>query len=74
MNLGFEIAVKHEVRGHIKKISDFYGGDDKDFLVTYTDLATSVNLEGALNCFRDLARYVDRMKRYGIERDRICTP
>jgi hypothetical protein len=62
MNRPLWLAQKNEVCSLIKKISDYYGGDEIDWLREYAREvieANSSEMQNALDCFRDLSRQVD---------------
>lgn len=67
MNKGLWIAKKHELVGLIKKLSDWYGGDDVEALKDYCrDVLRNYpddSIMDAIICFTDLVeqlKYVPR--------------
>lgn len=51
-----EICKRNELWGLIKKVSEYYGGDDKEWLREYSrELLKNNTLDAALACMRDIA-------------------
>lgn len=55
-NKAVQICQRHELWGLIKKVSQYHGGDDAEWLKAYAkEMLENYTIDQALVCFRDLA-------------------